>query len=67
MRCHFLLQGIIPTLGSNLRLLDWQVGSLLLCHLGSPGASLIFKMQVQSCPRYSEKKAFSSFLLPRGR
>ena len=34
--CHFLLQGIFPTKGSNLRLLLWQVDSLLLSHLGSP-------------------------------
>ena len=35
--CHALLQGIIPTWGSNpclLRLLHWQVGSL---PLGTPG------------------------------
>ena len=34
--CYFLLQGIIPTQGSNPRLLHWQVGSLPLSHLGSP-------------------------------
>ena len=37
--CHFLLQGIFPTQGSNqhlLFLLHWQVDSLLLSHLGSP-------------------------------
>ena len=37
--CHFLLQGIFPAQRSNpsfLRLLRWQVGSLSLCHLGSP-------------------------------
>ena len=28
--CHFLLQGIVPTQGSNLRLLRWQADSLLL-------------------------------------
>ena len=36
--CHFLLQGIFPTQGSNLRLLcllHWQADSLSLCHLGS--------------------------------
>ena len=36
--CHFLLQGIFPTQGSNpslLCLLHWQADSLLLCHLGS--------------------------------
>ena len=34
--CHFLLQEIFPTQGSNPHLLHWQVDSLLLCHLGSP-------------------------------
>ena len=33
--CHFLLQGIFLTQGSNLCLLHWQVGSLLLSHQGS--------------------------------
>ena len=33
--CHFLLQGIFPTQGSNLHLLHWQEDSLLLSHLGS--------------------------------
>ena len=33
--CHFLLQGIFPTQGSNLRLLLWWADSLLLSHLGS--------------------------------
>ena len=37
--CHFLLQGIFPTQGSNLRLLyllPWQVDSLPPHHQGSP-------------------------------
>ena len=34
--CHFLLQGIFPTQGSNPRLLHWQAGSLSLVHQGSP-------------------------------
>ena len=36
--CHFLLQGIFPTQGSNpyLHLLHWLVSSLALSHLGSP-------------------------------
>ena len=37
--CHFLLQGIFLTQGSNLRflpLLHWQMDSLLLCYLGIP-------------------------------
>ena len=33
--CHFLLQGIFLTQGSNLHLLHWQVGSLPQSHLGS--------------------------------
>ena len=38
--CHFLLQGVFPAQRSSprlFRLLHWQVGSLPLCHLGSPG------------------------------
>ena len=34
--CHFLLQGIFFTQGSNLHLPDWQVNSLPLSHQGSP-------------------------------
>ena len=34
--CHFLLQGMFPTQGSNLHLLCWQADSLPLSHLGSP-------------------------------
>ena len=33
--CHFLLQGIFLTQGSNPSLLRWQVDSLLLSHQGS--------------------------------
>ena len=33
--CQFLLQGISPTQGLNLRLLHWQVGPLPLSHLRS--------------------------------
>ena len=36
MDCHALLQGIFPTQGLNLRLLDWQVHSLPLVPLGKP-------------------------------
>ena len=32
----FLLEGIIPTQGSNLCVLRWQAYSLPLSHLGSP-------------------------------
>ena len=38
--CHFLLQGIFPTWGSNLRLLHWQADALLLSYQGSPGEAL---------------------------
>ena len=34
--CHFLLQRIFLTQGSNPSLLHWQVDSLLLSHQGSP-------------------------------
>ena len=34
--CHFLLQGIFPTQGSNPNILHWQEDSLSLSHLGSP-------------------------------
>ena len=33
--CHFLLQEIFPTQGSNKPLLHWQTGSLLLSYQGS--------------------------------
>ena len=32
--CHFLLQGIFPTQGSKVHLLDWQADSLPLNHQG---------------------------------
>ena len=38
--CHFFLQGIFLTQGSNLCLLYWQVDSLPLNHLGSPRLSI---------------------------
>ena len=34
--CHALLQGILPTQGSNPRLLHWQADSLPVSYLGSP-------------------------------
>ena len=34
--CYFLLQGIFPTLGLNLRRLHWQADSLPVSHLGNP-------------------------------
>ena len=41
--CHFLLQGMLSTQGSNpclLDLLHWQVDSLPQCHLGRPSHSI---------------------------
>ena len=35
MSCHLLLQGILPTQGSNPCLLNWQTDSLPLSHQGS--------------------------------
>ena len=37
--CHFFLQGIFLTQGLNPHLLNWQVDSLPLSHLGSPSLS----------------------------
>ena len=45
MGCHFLLQGIFLTQGSNpgvLCLLHWQANSLSLSHLGSPQDLVIY-------------------------
>ena len=45
--CHFLLQEIFPTQGSNLGLLHWQAPSLPLSLLGSPNSLplLVFLME----------------------
>ena len=48
MGCHFLIQELFPTQGSNLRLLHWQADSLPLSHLGSPD---ILHIVVQSLSR----------------
>ena len=48
--CPFLLQGIFPTKGSNLRLLHWQADSLPLRHLWSPHQTdtvIIFTCQIR--------------------
>ena len=36
MGCHFLLQGLFPTRGMNLRLLHWQADSLPVRPPGQP-------------------------------
>ena len=49
--CHFLLQGIFLTQGSNLCLLHWQVDSLPLTHQGShPQNTAAAAKSLQSCP-----------------
>ena len=50
MDCHFHLQGIFPTQGSNLRLLHllhWQASSL---PLAPPGKPLACAKSLHSCP-----------------
>ena len=50
MGCHSLLQRIFLTQGLTLHLihlLNWQVGSLPLCHLGSPHATLDLKQKTK--------------------
>ena len=46
---HFLLQGILPTQGLNLRLLRGQLGSLLLSHQGSEEYFCCAHLHVFSC------------------
>ena len=44
--CHFLLQGIFLTLGSNLHFLQWQVvDSLPLTHHGSPKRKILYSLK----------------------
>ena len=45
--CHFLLQEIFLTQGSNLGLLHWQVGSLWLSHQGGPQIGLMMFSSIQ--------------------
>ena len=55
--CHFLFQEIFLTQGSNLHLLNWQINSLPLCHLGSPKKRWVkAKPTVRECSRYMPKK-----------
>ena len=52
MGCHFLLQGIFPTQGSNLHLLcllHWQADSLPLHHLGSLNILNLISFKVTLC------------------
>ena len=50
--CHFLLQGIFPTHGSNpclLSFLNWQADSLPQSHLGGPLNSLTRNQTLSPC------------------
>ena len=47
LSCHFLLQGIFPSQGSDPHLLHWQADSLQLSQLESP--SVQFSSVAQSC------------------
>ena len=50
--CHFLLQGIFLTQGSDLCLLHWQVNSLPLSLLGSPSDALLMaRMRISLLPQ----------------
>ena len=42
--CHFLLQGIFPSQGSNLYPLLWYADSLSLTHQGSPPCQTVFDL-----------------------
>ena len=60
MGCHFLLQGIFLTQGSNpllLGLLHWQVGSLLQAPPGEPTSIIIL---LKGFPGGSEGKEFAA-------
>ena len=48
--CHFLLQGIFPTQGSNPCLLHWQVDSLPLNYQGSPWHEQVTNLPSPSLP-----------------
>ena len=51
VNCHFLLQGLFLTQGSNLSFLHWQAGSLPLSRLGTfQFSSVQFSSVAQSCP-----------------
>ena len=72
--CHFLLQRIFPTQGSNPYLLYWQAVSLPLSHQGGPSEGLT-GVKLQSQPSWmplwklwgeSYFLAFSSFQGPPG-
>ena len=59
--CHFLLQGIFPTQGSNprfLNLLHWQAGSLPLAPPGKPLKGLTPCFNIEKLDVYNVKERF---------
>ena len=70
--CHFVLQGIFPTQGSNpclLCLLHWQVSSLPLRHLGNPVSwpLLLYLAMAGHCPLEVRKGHGGQVLFPPGK
>ena len=61
MGCHFPLQGIFLTQGSNLGLLHWQAGSLPSTHLGSPWYMVYINKQLSGHIMVYVHKAFFFF------
>ena len=65
--CHFLLQGIFPTQGSNVCLLHWQVDSLPLTHhrshIYTSVVQLLSHVQLFLTPRTAIPQAFLSFTI----
>ena len=58
--CHFLLQGIFSTQGSNTHLLHWQADSLLLEPPGKPFHMAEKKVEVaQSCLTFCDPMDYS--------
>ena len=51
--CHFFLQGIFPTQGSNLHLLHWQANSVPLSHVDSPSCLYILHSFDVICQEWS--------------
>ena len=61
MGCHFLLQGIFPTQGSNPSVLHWPADALPLSHLGKQG-NLLLLFAPLCCSR-GPSKAWREFLV----
>ena len=60
--CHFLLQGIFMTQGSNPCLLHWQADSLPLHHLGSPLCNIL---EIKIPSQFASLQLFFLILLKR--